>query len=154
MDNLPVGPGGGRAETPHLVLIGCVKTQLPGLAPAEELFVSPLFRRRREFAERSGRPWFVLSSRHGLVHPAQVIEAYDLCLARQPIASRRQWGRLIVAQLEAAVGNLAERTVEVHAGSAHLDPIALPLRDRGVAVVAPLRGLSLGRHLAWYAAPT
>lgn len=69
------------------MLVGCVKTQLPVRAPADELFVSPLFRRRRDFAERSGLPWFVLSSRHGLVRPGQVIEPYDLCLARQPVAA-------------------------------------------------------------------
>ena len=74
-----------------LLLVGCVKTQLDHPAPADELFVSPLFRYRREFAERSGRPWFVLSSRHGLVAPGTVVEPYDFPLARQPVAFRRTW---------------------------------------------------------------
>lgn len=117
--------------------------------------MSPLFRCRRNFAERSDRPWFVLSSRHGLVRPDEVIEPYDLCLARQPIAHRRAWGGRVVQQLEAELGGpgeLAGRAVEVHAGAAHLDPIEALLRERGAAVATPLRGLSLGRHLAWYGA--
>lgn len=139
------------------MLVGCVKTQVPAAAPAEELFVSPLFRCRRDFAERSRRPWFVLSSEHGLVRPGQVIEPYDLCLARQPVAHRRAWGRRVVEQLEAEFGGragLAGRNVEVHAGAAHLDPIEALLRESGATVVAPLRGLSLGQHLAWYGAAT
>jgi hypothetical protein len=147
--------GRGRAQTaPHVLLVGCVKTQLPHAAPADELFVSALFRRRRDFAERSGRPWFVLSSRHGLVRPEQVIEPYDLCLARQPIAVRRDWGRLVIAQLDAALGDLTDRTLEIHAGSAHIAPIEPALRVRGAIVETPLHGLALGRHLAWYGGTT
>lgn len=138
----------------HLVLVGCVKTQLPVRAPADELFGSPLFRRRRDFAERSGLPWFVLSSRHGLVRPEQVIEPYDLCLARQPIAARREWGRLVIGQLHAVLGHLAGSTLEIHAGSAHIDPIEPGLCESGATVVTPLRGLSLGQHLAWYSRAT
>ena len=145
----------GREDTArHLVLVGCVKTQLPVRAPADELLTSPLFRRRRDFAERSGLPWFVLSSRYGLVRPEQVIEPYDLCLARQPVAARREWGRLVIGQLQAVLGDLGGRTLEIHAGSAHIDPIELRLRESGATVVTPLRGLSLGRHLAWYAGTT
>lgn len=144
-----------RADTaPHLVLVGCVKTQLPVRAPADELFGSPLFRRRREFAERSGLPWFVLSSRHGLVRPEEVIEPYDLCLARQPIAARRAWGRLVIGQLHAVLGNLTGRTLEIHAGAAHIEPIELGLCESGATVVTPLRGLALGQHLAWYSGAT
>jgi hypothetical protein len=135
---------------PDLLLVGCVKTQLDHSAPADELFCSPLFRLRRDFAERSGRPWFVLSSRHGLVRPEQVIEPYDLPLARQGVAYRQQWGRRVVADLAAAVGELGGLTVEIHAGAAHAESVIAGLAERGAATRWPQRGLNAGHHLAWY----
>jgi hypothetical protein len=135
-----------------VVLVGCVKTQLGHPAPAEELFVSPLFRRRRHYAESSGLPWFVLSSRHGLLRPEDVAEPYDLPLARQPLAFRLAWGERVADQLGAALGPLAGAVFEAHAGAAHVEPLAAALGGRGAIVLAPLRGRTQGGHLAWYAA--
>lgn len=141
----------------RVVLVGCVKTQLGGAAPAEELFCSELFRRRRRFAEAARCPWFVLSSRYGLVRPDDVLDPYDLPLGRQPVAYRRAWGERAVERLAFVLGDLASLegvTLEVHAGAAHVDPLREPLARRGAVLLTPLRGLSQGRHLAWYAATT
>lgn len=129
-----------------------MKTQLDGPAPAEELFCSELFRRRRRFAQGSGCPWFVLSSRYGLLAGDEVVEPYDLPLDRQPVAYRRLWGEGVVAQLETAAGDLRDVVVEVHAGAAHIDPLRVPLERARARILAPLQGLTQGRHLAWYAA--
>jgi hypothetical protein len=135
---------------PDLILVGCVKTQLDHPAPAEELFTSPLFRYRREFAERSGRPWFILSSHHGLVAPETVIEPYDVPLARQPVAYRRRWAEQVVTDLVKATPDLAGMTLEIHAGGAHAEPVIAALDQRGAAAYWPQRGHNAGQHLAWY----
>lgn len=137
-------------KPPDLLLVGCVKTKLGFPAPADELFVSPLFRYRRDFAERSGAPWFILSARHGLVRPDQLIEPYDVCLARRPVAERRAWAARIVDELVGHIGNPGGRVIEIHAGSAHAHLVAERLTDSGAIVRLPLRGLSQGGHLAWY----
>ena len=133
-----------------LLLVGCVKTQLDHPAPADELFISPLFRYRREFAERSGRPWFVLSSRYGLVAPGTVVDPYDFPLARQPVAYRRTWAAQAVADLGSAAGDLAGLMIEIHAGSAHAEPVIAVLHQRGASTHWPQRGHNAGQHLAWY----
>ena len=58
-------------------LVGCVKKKGPVAAPAEELYVSPLFVGRRRFVESTCDRWFILSALHGLVDPHEVIEPYD-----------------------------------------------------------------------------
>lgn len=75
---LPPEPAG--SGPPDLVLIGCVKSKLGVPAPAEELYVSPLFRKRRAYAESAGTPWFVLSAEHGLLAPSDVVAPYDRAL--------------------------------------------------------------------------
>jgi hypothetical protein len=54
-------------------LVGCVKTKQPRVAPAQELYTSPLFRRRRAWVERTCDRWFILSAKHGLVEPGRVL---------------------------------------------------------------------------------
>ena len=136
----------------HVILVGCVQTKLDQPAPAADLFTSPLFRARRAYAERSRRRWYVLSSRYGVVPPEHVVAPYDLPQARQPVSDRNAWAEMVLAQLKAELGGFKGRTLEIHAGSAYVDPLAPTLTELGAVVLAPLRGLGLGKHLAWYAA--
>lgn len=50
-------------------LVGCTSQKLKRPAPARELYVSSLFKKASAFAERSCDRWYVLSAKHGLLHP-------------------------------------------------------------------------------------
>jgi len=133
-----------------VVLAGCVKKKLDHPAPAQDLYISPLFRKERAYAEANGAPWFVLSAEHGLVAPSTVLEPYDLRLSTTPSAYRRTWGGNVVRQLKTIIGPLSGKVIEVHAGSAYVDAIRDRLHAEGATVAEPLRGLTMGQRLAWY----
>lgn len=141
------GPLPGSAD---LVLVGCVKKKLDHPAPARLLYVSDLFAKQRAYAERSGVPWFVLSAKHGLVAPDQVLAPYDLRLSDTSADYRRAWGARVVSQLLDAAGPLAGKVLEIHAGAAYADAISGLLRAAGATVTEPLHGLAMGQRLAWY----
>lgn len=144
-----------KAEgAPDLILIGCVKKKLATPAAAKDLYTSPLFRRGRAYAERSGVPWFILSAEHGLVRPDQEMAPYDLRLSATSKGYRRAWGLAVVSDLETAVGGLRGKTIEIHAGAAYSDAIRPHLSDGGATVVEPLAGLKLGPRLSWYGTET
>jgi hypothetical protein len=150
---MPVEPArqaGPDQLSADVVLVGCVKSKLPGTAPARDLYTSPLFRRRRAYAEQSGRPWFILSSRWGLVAPDEPIAAYDLYLGDQTADYRAAWGAFVVEQLHAHLGPLRGRTVEVHAGHHYRAAIDPPLRAHGATPTNPVPALGIGQTLAWY----
>ncbi len=63
-----------------LYLVSCVSQKLPVSAPAKDLYTSPLFCKARSYVERKGQPWFILSAKHGLLHPDQPVAPYDLTL--------------------------------------------------------------------------
>jgi hypothetical protein len=135
-----------------IVLVGCVKRKLDRRAPARDLYVSPLWRCRRAYAEASGRRWFVLSALHGLVEPGQELEPYDLALTDVRTAERRVWGARVAADLAVSLGDLRGVVVELHAGAVYRRALEAPLREAGARLVAPLERLPLGRQLAWYRA--
>ncbi len=137
-----------------VTLIGCVSKKATGARPARDLYDSELFRRRRAFAERSGRPWLILSALHGVVDPDTVLDPYDVTLKRMPKAARREWGQRVASQLESRFGSLDGVEFEIHAGDEYVTAIEAPLSERGASIVRPLKGLRIGEQLQWYARHT
>lgn len=139
-----------EAADSRVILLGCVKSKLGHRARARDLYVSPLWRGRRAYAEASGYPWLILSAKHGLLEPEQTIAPYDVALARLDAADRRRWGQRVVHALTERFGSLAGMTFEVHAGDAYWLAIAPRLAELGATLSRPLAGLSVGSQLGWY----
>jgi hypothetical protein len=114
--------------------------------------MSPLWRKRRSYAESSGVPWLILSAEHGVLDPGDLVAPYDLALTELRVAERRAWGRAVALDLEQRLEPLRDVALEVHAGRQYLAAIEEPLSATGASVLAPLVGLTLGRQLSWYAA--
>jgi hypothetical protein len=132
-------------------LVGCVKLKQSGAAPAKDLYVSPLFRLRRAYVERSCGRWFILSAKHGLVEPGNVLEPYDESLGDAPRASRLQWSERVHVQLASRLGDLRRYTFELHAGASYTDSgLAAALLKDGAKVENPTAGLGLGKQLGFY----
>jgi hypothetical protein len=105
------------SERRRIALVGCVKTKRHGEHEARDLYVSPLFRKRRAYVEAAGMPWYILSAEHGLQAPASKLRDYERTLDAMMSAERRAWGQRVIAQLEEELGDLAGLVFEVHAGS-------------------------------------
>jgi hypothetical protein len=134
-------------------LVGCVKLKGPVAAPARDLYVSALFRGRRRAVEATCDRWFVLSAKHHLVDPEQVLEPYDLALGDLTRAARREWSERVLADLAAHLGPLGKVTFEVHAGADYREfGLVDGLGAAGAAVAVPAAGLMLGHQLRFYAA--
>jgi hypothetical protein len=133
-----------------ILLIGCVKKKADTARPARELYTSPLFMRRRAYAEAAGVPWFILSSRWGLVTPEQVLAPYDMYLGDQPQSYRLAWGQFVTEQLALRTQLLRGTSVEVHAGEVYVEAIRRPLVERGVQLVSPVKAGSFRETLRSY----
>ena len=106
----------GMLEVARVLLLGCVKRKLDHRSLAKDLYCSPLWKRRRAYAEASGRPWRILSAKHGLVDPDALLDPYDVALGSLDAHSRREWGTRVVDALERDFGSLRAITFEMHAG--------------------------------------
>jgi hypothetical protein len=119
--------------------------------PAAALFQSDGFRRSRDHAVRSGLPWFVLTAKHGLLDPDDVISPFDVDLGDQSATYRTAWGEWVAAQLGDRV-QLRGVTVEVHGGVDFAQPLRQPLARRGAALEIPLPGTWQEAGPGWQAA--
>ena len=133
--------------TGALCLVSCAARKMRHSAPAEDLYRSDWFRKARRFAEARGWPWFILSAKHGLLEPEQVIAPYDKTLKKMRVAERRVWAE---GCLEAIGPHLVGvKSVVFLAGKTYREFLEPALRDRGIEVHVPMAGLRQGEQLAW-----
>lgn len=142
---MSVRPGGGSAapfaaSSPvsstavSVVLVGGGRAQLSEPAAARDLYVSPLFTRRRARAEASGVPWFIVSGRWGLLDPGDVLAPYSFSLAQQSVSYQRAWGRFVAEQLCLVSSVGRSDVVEICAGAAYAAALTAPIGYLGVRV--------------------
>ena len=149
----PTRPGAQQGGSQRrIVLLGCVKLKQPVPALARDLYVSPLWRKRRTYAEASGLPWLILSAKHGVLDPDELVSPYDLALTQLRRAEQRAWGQAVASELEQRLKPLRDVAFEVHASRPYCAAIEKPLSAAGAVLLAPLAGLTLGRQLSWYTA--
>lgn len=129
------------------VLISCSKTKLGHRDTARNMYVSPLYRKSVLVAEGWRIPFSILSAKHGLVDPDEIIEPYDLTLKGASKKFKSEWAGKVDAQIRGALD--INKLLIVLAGDDYLTPLLdsqslLPLK-----FLAPMSGLSLGNRLVF-----
>jgi hypothetical protein len=103
--------------------------------------------------EQSCDRWFILSAKHGLVDPEQVLEPYDESLVGKPSSALERWATVVLQQLTDRLGDVSGYRFEIHAGAAYFNfGLRKGLRAAGAAVTIPTEGKAVGKQLAFYAA--
>lgn len=133
-------------------LVGCASSKLSRPAPARDLYTSPLFRKASAHAEATCARWYVLSAKHGLLCPEDVVEPYNVKLGR---ATRNpetdappihQWAQRVRDQLVDALHDVDDPHLVVLAGEQYR---TILYRDLPWTYDVPMKGLGLGEQLAW-----
>lgn len=134
----------GRVITVGLVACGARKLQRP--APARELYTSQLFKKASAYAELTCERWYVLSARHGLVHPDTVLDPYDQRLSgSRASSSNEEWADRVRKQMADELGGIRNVRLMALAGEQY----RTVLRDIPWQYEVPLQGLGIGQQLGW-----
>lgn len=127
----------------RVALVGCGRAKRRTPALAKDLYTGGLFKATRRWAEANTDSWLILSAKHGLLEPGQVVAPYNLFLGMLTKAEQRIWGGRVRAQL-AAVLQPGDEVVFL-AGQLYrqvLGGITYPVEE-------PLAGLGIGQRLHW-----
>lgn len=144
-------PAHGPKHAPRtLVLVACGKTKLETAAKAEDLYTGNLFRARRRWAEAAtkleGGAWAILSAKHGLTSPSELLEPYDVSLSGANKRTREAWAAKVASSIVAAYGR-PERVL-LHAGAAYAEALSAELHYKGIEVEWVSEGRQVGEQLA------
>jgi hypothetical protein len=164
LHNFPVTPAPVPAELPPLrvALVGCGKTKTAHPAPARRVYTGGLFVAARRYVEAAVAAglydaWYVLSARHGILTPDQVVGPYEATMGAKTVDQVAAWSNKVDAAFRcsspgyglwsAMGGRLA---VDVLAGAAYAEPLQHLWATLPWTIGTPLAGLTMGDRLAWY----
>jgi len=127
----------------RVFLLSCGKTKGPAPARAIELYKGPLFRRMLRYARnRNPDAMFILSAKHGLLRPQEVIAPYERTLKTMSVGELNEWADRVVSQLRRQT-DLDRDHFTVLASKKYRLHLLSHLRHHCV----PMAGLRLGEQL-------
>lgn len=128
-------------------LVACTSRKGDQPATAEFIYRSPLFFAARSYAQRRADQWFILSAKHGLLSPEEVITPYNESLLKQSEAQRQAWAADVHRTLNARVP-IGGRVIFL-AGSAYRSYLAPAFEADGRETAAPMSALGIGSQVSW-----
>lgn len=133
-------------ERKRIALVSCSSKKLKYTTMAKNLYVSPLFKCAKQYAEKNFDEWFILSAKHGLLLPNSIIDPYDFSLNDANAEKRKSWSKSVADDI--ILNAPYQSTISIFAGSKYRQ--YLVPRLNGFSVVVPLAGLGIGQQLKWF----
>tara|TARA_R100000951_G_scaffold114522_1_gene119581 strand:+ start:855 stop:1511 length:657 start_codon:yes stop_codon:yes gene_type:complete len=124
-----------------LVLVACCGEKLEGSHRAEDLYQSQLFKASAAWAKANGKEWAILSAKHGLVWPDEVIESYDVVLSTPKSRSphlKPIYYKNVIRKIRDYKNRVSCPKIAVLAGKHYLEPFqyepntSFPLAGKGI----------------------
>jgi len=131
----------------HVGLIACASKKRALAAQARDLYDSVLFQKSREYVECNCDSWYVLSAKHGLVTPTEIIAPYEETLNTKTVAERRAWAERVWASLKSQV-KPSDR-VTILAGQKYRENLVKRISEHGCCIEVPMEGMGIGEQLQW-----
>ena len=117
-----------------------------GFTMARDAYVGGFFRLNREYAERFGDRWVILSAKYGFINPDFIIpENYNVTF------KKRSTNPISISQLrEQAVREQLNRfdKIVVLGGHVYANIVREVFKEFSVKIEAPLEGLPIGKAMA------
>ena len=128
-----------------VVLISCVSKKLHHKSKAQDLYVSPLFKKNLQYA-KSLNPdkIFILSAKYGLLRLNEEIEPYDKTLNKMRSKEIKEWANFVLNQLKKSMD--IENDEFIFLAGNNYRKFLLPYIKH---YKIPMLGLSIGKQLQW-----
>lgn len=138
-------------------LIPCSKTKADRTCSAREMYwPSQQFKSAWKVAEVMRARVLIFSAKYGPLWPEQMIEPYDVTLSGARLLVRERWAADVIMKLGLAVPDDHLATIKPgdrvvsFLPQAYGEILHRVLRENGVEVAEPLKGLGQGKRLSWF----
>jgi len=128
-----------------VVLISCVSEKLHHKSQAQDLYISPLFKKNLQYA-KSLNPdkIFILSAKYELLGINDEIEPYDKTLNKMRSNEIKEWANNVLNQLGEKT-DLENDEFVFLAGNNYRKFLLSHIKHYNI----PMQGLSIGKQLQW-----
>ncbi|MEO7003744.1 MAG: DUF6884 domain-containing protein [Ktedonobacterales bacterium] len=131
-------------------LVAAAKVRRGGVCQAREQFErSPVFRRARDYCERTYDEWYILSAEHALLTPQQVIGPDGAHLHMVATEKRLRWAKQVAESLAERQRQSTEPLVFVLYASQRYAELLLRVAP-DMPLEQPLSGMALRERVRWF----
>ena len=130
-----------------IALVACSKNKRSGAHPAHLLYSSELFKRAYWYASQNHERVLILSAKHGVVEPCEVVTEYDVTLAVLGAQARKEWAMRAGAMIWRIT--TPKSHITFYCGRLYREHL-VPLLGSMMCQV-PLAHMGIGQQLHWYA---
>ena len=131
-----------------LYLVSCTKSKHSTAMEARDLYTaSTRFSNSRCIVESTGKPWFILSAKHGLLSPEKHIKPYDKAMSQLSESERQQWAQDVISALDQFLDGVDR--VCFLTEKDYYELLLDPLKERGIATKTPLANLDENELKQW-----
>ncbi len=131
----------------RICLVSCVSLKDTSKMKAGDIYLSPLFKKAKEYASNNFDRWYILSAKYGLIHPNKIIEPYEKTLNKMSRQDRHKWSEDVFEEFEKCTKPNDEITFV--AGQRYRQDLTPLLLNRGNKIQVPMEGLAIGKQLKW-----
>lgn len=121
-----------------MILISCVSSKKDRRTEAKNLYDSTYFSAMKRYAESTNEEYRIVSAKHGLLSPDEVIEPYDEYGLSEELAEE------VASELD----GMNVDSVRIVAGKKYTNVLTPELEIRGIDVLELCRGMGIGRTIA------
>lgn len=134
----------------QIALVAAPRVRRGGIRRARDQFdLSPLFRRARDYCERAGLEWYILSASHLLLAPLQVIGAQGSTVHTLTADERARWATEIAQRLQVlSAGSGLPISFLMLTSQRYADLLTRAAPD--LPLITPLAGMDTPARLRWF----
>jgi hypothetical protein len=126
-----------------IVLISCVKAKKSESCIAIDFYISPWFKRARDYAKYlCPDEIYILSAEYGLVYSKQILYPYEKTLNNMKFVERKIWAQKVILQMKDAKIDFNDEIIFL-AGAKYRENIINNFPNAKV----PMKGLGIGKQL-------
>lgn len=139
---------GATANEAPVLLVCCGRRKGTGTRRAAELYISPRVRLATRVARAVGKPFWIVSAKHGLLDPDRLVSPYDLSLDHLESRDLDWWRARLKEDLLRSYPSNIPRFVVLGSGE-YANQIRHTLEDLRCSVETPIAGLPINLQLSW-----
>ena len=137
----------------QVIFISCVSKKEKGPLSAEDLYVSPWFKKALKYAKhlrkesKVSTEIFILSAKYGLLSLDERIVFYEQTLNKMNAAEKKEWAKKVISQLAQKKYSVCNTQFTFLAGKNYRKGILSLLCLEEGQVAIPMKGLPIGKQL-------
>lgn len=130
-----------------IALVSCTKLKQEYSCEAKDMYLpSQLFRKARNYIEQNNYDiWFILSAKHGLLKPTDIIEPYNITLNTMKKNEIVEWSHRVYDQL----CKFELYQVDFYAGEKYRKYLISLLEEKDIICNIPMKRMGIGQQMQW-----